>query len=318
MSTVAKKIAGASSTIFSFEILPPLRGNSIRRVYDIIDKLRPFNPQYINITSHHSEMRSIPTADGRGRQVTVKRRPGTVAIAAAIQQRYGITAVPHIICSGFTKEETEYALLDLNFLGIHNLLLLRGDKKNSPAEWNNASVYHPHATDLQRQVNMFNSGMAIDGTTIEGIDTPFSYGMACYPELHEEADSADTDLAYALDKVQNGAEYLVTQMFFDNEKYFQFVRRAREAGINVPIIPGIKPISKMRQRTLLPDIFHLSLPSDLDHALSQCTSDAQARAVGTEWCVAQCRELMAAGVPGLHFYTHFAEDSVSDICQQIF
>ena len=228
--------------VFSFEILPPLKGNSIFKVFNIIDKLKEFDPTYINITSHHSEYVLKEQPDGSLRRVSTRKRPGTVAIAAAIQNKYGIAAVPHIICKGFTKEETEYALLDLNFLGISNLLLLRGDCKGYDTMQQDPELYNEHATDLQQQVNLFNEGYSLDGTRIEGIETPFSYGMACYPEKHEEAPNYDSDLYWAKKKVEGGAKYLVTQMFFDNEKYYRFVERCREAGIKVPIIPGIKPI----------------------------------------------------------------------------
>lgn len=318
MSIVNDILNDKSRTAFSMEILPPLRGNSIDRVYDIIDKLAEFKPSYINITSHASECVYVQQPDGSHRKTSLRRRPGTVAVAAAIQNRYGITAVPHIICNGFTKDETEYALLDLNFLGIHELLLLRGDAKaDAPADVKAEDV-NVYASDLQQQVNSFNKGIGFDGTRIEGIATPFNYGMACYPEKHEESPNADIDLEYAAMKVRNGASYLVTQMFFDNSRYFDFVERCRKAGITVPIVPGIKPITKTRQMTLLPKVFRSDIPEALASELRKCTTDAAATAVGKEWCVAQCRELMAAGVPGLHFYTHYAADSVSDVCRQIF
>ena len=234
-------VKNSNKTAFSFEILPPLKGNSIQKVYNVIDKLLEFDPKYINITSHHSEYIYKTMPDGSFQKVNIRKRPGSVAIASAIQNKYSIPAVPHIICKGFTKDETEYALIDLNFLGVHNLLLLRGDIKTLEVE-NKPELYHEHATDLQQQVNNFNNGIALDGSKIDGIDTPFSYGMACYPEKHEEAPNMDSDIFYLKEKVKNGADYLVTQMFFDNQKYFSFVDRCRKEGINVPIIPGIKPI----------------------------------------------------------------------------
>lgn len=307
-----------SKPVFSFEILPPLRGNSIHRVYDIIDRLKEFDPGYINITSHHSECVYITQPDGSLRKKTVRRRPGTVAIASAIQNKYGIPAVPHLICKGFSKDETEYALLDLNFLGISNLLLLRGDSKSDDTLSQDPDKYHLHATDLQKQINDFNRGIAIDGSILEGIETPFSYGMACYPEKHEEAPNPDIDLHYAKMKADAGASYLVTQMFFDNQKYFDFVKRCREAGITIPIIPGIKPITKLRQMTLLPKVFHVDIPEDLARELRKCSSDLDAKACGKEWCVAQSRELMSNGVPGLHYYTLMASGVVHDVCKEIF
>lgn len=318
MSVSDKYHSSDGTPVFSFEILPPLRGNSIHRVYNIIDKLREFEPGYINITSHHSECIYLPQPDGSLRKKTIRRRPGTVAIASAIQNKYGITAVPHIICKGFSKDETEYALLDLNFLGINNLLLLRGDSKSEDTLVQDPEKYHLHATGLQQQVNDFNRGIAVDGSALEGIETPFSYGMACYPEKHEEAPNLESDLMYARRKADAGASYLVTQMFFDNSKYFSFVEKARRAGITIPIIPGIKPITKTRQLTMLPKVFHLDIPESFALELGKATSDKEAAEIGKEWCVQQCRELINAGVPGLHFYTLMASDSVRDICHKIF
>lgn len=300
--TVIESIEHSRSPIFSFEILPPLKGNDIQGVYNVVDKLREFNPSYINITSHHNE--------------GPRKRPGTVAIAAALQFRYGIAAVPHIICMGFTREETESALLDLNYLGIHNLLLLRGDDKGLPPA--DPAVSNKYALDLQKQVNAFNRGESTDGSLIRGIDTPFAYGMACYPEKHAEATSAESDLAIAKAKVDAGAQYLVTQMFFDNTKYYDFVSRCRQAGITVPIIPGIKPIVKADQLTVLPRVFACHMPEPLVSELKRCSTDAEATEVGVEWSIAQCRDLMAHGVPGLHFYTFLASESVRRIAQVIY
>lgn len=318
MTAIADKINAASSPLFSFEILPPLKGNSVYRVYSIIDKLMEFNPSYINITSHHSEAIYVPQPDGSHRRTTIRRRPGTVAIASAIQNKYGIPAVPHIICKGFSKDETEYALLDLNFLGITNLLLLRGDSKSLDTQKQDPEKFHQFATDLQKQVNDFNAGIGIDGSTIEGIDTPFSYGMACYPEKHEEAPNLEFDLEFAKMKVENGAKYLVTQMFFDNNKYFEYVDRCRAIGIDVPIIPGIKPITKAHQMTVLPRVFHIDIPESFSKELMRCTSDSQAAECGVEWCIEQCKELIAKGVPGIHFYTHYASDSVCKVAKSIY
>lgn len=284
----------------------------------MIEKLLEFDPKYINITSHHSESIYVPQEDGTHKKVTVRKRPGTVAVAAAIQNKYGIAAVPHIICKGFTKDETEYALLDLNFLGISNLLLLRGDSKSVDTLNQDPASFHEHATDLQLQINDFNKGISLDGGKLEGIETPFTYGMACYPEKHEEAPNLDIDLHYAKEKVKNGAQYLVTQMFFDNRKYFDFVERCRAEGIDVPIIPGIKPITKINQMTVLPKVFHVDIPEAFASELRKSKSDAEAAEAGVEWAVAQCRELISAGVPGIHFYTLMASDSVRKVCREIF
>lgn len=316
--TVAESIkASGGRPIFSFEVLPPLKGNSIERVYRIVDKLMEFDPKYINITSHHSESVYVPQPDGSHRKVTVRKRPGTVAVAAALQNKYGVPAVPHIICKGFSKEETEYALLDLNFLGIHNLLLLRGDSKSIDTARQDPSLFHEHATDLQVQVNEFNAGRSLDGTQLEAIETPFAYGMACYPEKHEEAPNMESDLRFARMKVDAGAQYLVTQMFFDNQKYYEFVDRCRKAGINVPIIPGIKPIVLRNQLTVLPRVFRSDIPEAFANELRKANTDAEAAAIGTEWCIAQCRDLLAHGVPGLHFYTLLASDAVRTVAKNV-
>lgn len=311
-------IQGSGKTAFSFEILPPLKGNSIQKVYNVIDKLRKFDPKYINITSHHSEYIYKTLPDGKMEKVNIRKRPGSVAIASAIQNKYNITAVPHIICKGFTKEETEYALIDLNFLGVYDLLLLRGDIKTLEAADANSKLYHNHATDLQEQINNFNKGIAVDGSTFEANETPFSYGMACYPEKHEEAPNMDSDIHYLKQKVANGADYLVTQMFFDNQKYYDFVERCRAEGIQVPIIPGIKPVVFKNQLTVLPKIFRSDIPEPFASELRKCNTDEEAREVGVEWCINQCKDLVAHGVPSLHFYTMMATDSVYRVAKEIY
>jgi methylenetetrahydrofolate reductase (NADPH) len=240
-----------------------------------------------------------------------------VAIASAIQNKYGIPAVPHIICKGFTKDETEYALIDLNFLGVYDLLLLRGDVKTLENA-GDKTLYHEHATDLQKQVNDFNQGIALDGSRFEANETPFSYGMACYPEKHEEAPNMESDIRYLKEKVANGADYLVTQMFFDNEKYYSFVDRCRKEGITVPIIPGIKPIVFMSQLTVLPKVFRSDIPEPFAKELRKCKTDEEAKQVGVEWCTAQCKDLIAHGVPSLHFYTMMASDSVYKVAKEIY
>ena len=311
-------IQGSGKTAFSFEILPPLKGNSIQKVYNVIDKLREFDPKYINITSHHSEYIYKTLPDGKMEKVNIRKRPGSVAIASAIQNKYNITAVPHIICKGFTKEETEYALIDLNFLGVYDLLLLRGDIKTLEAADANSKLYHNHATDLQEQINNSNKGIAVDGSTFEANETPFSYGMACYPEKHEEAPNLDSDIYYLKQKVANGADYLVTQMFFDNQKYYDFVERCRAEGIQVPIIPGIKPVVFKNQLTVLPKIFRSDIPEPFASELRKCNTDEEAREVGVEWCINQCKDLVAHGVPSLHFYTMMATDSVYRVAKEIY
>lgn len=311
-------IQDSKDPVFSFEILPPLKGNSIYKVYGIIDKLLRFNPKFVNITSHHSEYIYKPLPDGTHKRVSVVKRPGTVAVSAAIQNKYGLIPVPHIICSGFTKEETEYALLDLNFLGIDNLFLVRGDQDSKGEEKKDPETYNIHASDLQKQINDFNKGEGINEIKIDGIETPFSYGMACYPEKHEEAPNIESDLHYLKKKVENGADFLISQMFFDNSKYLDFVKKCRDIGITVPILPGIKPISKMHHLSLLPKTFKIDIPEELAEEVRECKNDAEVKEVGIKWGIRQCRELLDNGVPGIHFYTMSAAESVTRIAEKIF
>lgn len=318
MKKIIDVIESRKSPFLSLEILPPLKGNSIYKVFDIIDKLKRFDPQFVNITSHHSEYIYKPLPNGTHRRVSVVKRPGTVAIAAAIQNRYGLIPVPHIICRGFTKEETEYALLDLNFLGINNLMLLRGDDKREFISDTNKENYHEHATDLQNQINLFNKGIGLEDMAIQGIETPFSYGMACYPEKHEEAPNMDSDIHYLKMKVDNGADYLITQMFYDNDKYFKFVDRCRAEGINVPIIPGIKPIYRKQQLTVLPKVFRTDIPETLASQIREAETDKDVKEIGIDWCIKQCQELIEKGVPGIHFYTMGISDGVARIAEKIF
>lgn len=315
---VTEHFNNSGSPVFSFEILPPLKGNSIHKVFKIVDTLREYDPKFINITSHHSEYIYKEQPDGTLRRLSVLRRPGTVAIAAALQTKYGITTVPHIICKGFTREETEYALLDLNFLGIHNLFIVRGDDKTQGDMHGRPEDYHEHALDLQNQINLFNKGEGVDGTPIQGIQSPFSYGMACYPEKHEEAPNIESDIYYLKKKIENGAEYLLTQMFFDNQKYFDFVERCRAGGITVPIVPALKPISKLRQLNVLPKVFRTDIPEALASQLRDAKTDAEASEIGVDWSIRQCRELIEYGVPGIHFYTMSLSENVSRIAREVF
>jgi methylenetetrahydrofolate reductase (NADPH) len=314
--SITEKILKSKNTAFSFELLPPLKGNGIDSVYKTIDTLLEFDPKYINITTHRSEMVYHELPNGLFERVAERHRPGTVAIAAAIQNKYHIPVVPHVLCSGFTESETEYVLMDLQFLGITDLLLLRGDKAKHDKSF--VPTGHTHATDLQKQVNAFNDGFFIDGTKMKKQGHPFSYGMACYPEKHEEAPNLVTDIQYAKMKVEAGASYLVTQMFFDNQKYFDFVETCRQEGITVPIIPGIKPITFANQYTALPKIFHVDLPEAFALELSKCKTDADASEVGVEWCALQARELKEKGVPSIHFYSMMATQSVKRVAEKIY
>ncbi len=304
-------------TAFSFELLPPLKGNSIQQVFNVIERLKEFDPKYINITTHHSENIFVKNEDGTIQKRSIRKRPGSVAIAASIQNKYGITAVPHIISTGFTQEETEYALFDLSFLGVHDLLVLRGDSSNLDEEQLSMDS-HPYATGLQSQINDFNKGISFDGSPFDAPEFPFSYGMACYPELHAESPDMESELFYLKKKVENGADYLVTQMFFDNNKYFQFVDLCRQEGISVPIIPGIKPIHLKSQLTVLPKIFRSSIPDELAHELQKCKNDVDAKEVGVEWCIKKCKELVSHNVPSIHFYSFMASESVYKVAKEIY
>lgn len=304
---------------FSFEILPPLKGKGINQLYKNIDALMEFRPRYINITTHRSELVYKGTSDGMYQRVSERSRPGTVAVAAAIQQKYAIPAVPHIICSGFSKVETEYALIDLNFLGINNLLILRGDKAKHENRFVANENGYSHASELIDQVNKFNEGYFIDGTRMDIInDNYFAYGVAGYPEKHDEAPNMDMDLMWLKQKVDKGAEYIVTQMFFDNEKFFSFVKRCREIGIHVPIIPGLKPITSTSQLTLLPKVFHVDLPNDLANEILKCKNDDDAKQLGVEWCTNQAKELIDSGINNLHFYSLMATESVKKVAEKLF
>ncbi|MCM1022093.1 MAG: methylenetetrahydrofolate reductase [NAD(P)H] [Muribaculum sp.] len=306
-------------TGFSFEVLPPLKGKGIAQLFRNIDTLRQFDPLYINITTHRSEIVFRNTADGLYKRVSERSRPGTVAVAAAIQQKYGIPAVPHLICSGFSKIETEYALIDLNFLGITNLLLLRGDKAKHESRFVPNENGHDHATGLQAQVNEFNRGYFIDGTEMDIVtDEKFSYGVAGYPEKHEESPNIDLDIAFLKQKIDGGADYVVTQMFFDNQKYYDFVDRCRRAGIAAPIIPGLKPITTRSQLNILPKTFHVDMPMELANELIKCSDDNQAKAIGVEWCRMQAADLIAHGVPSIHFYSLNAVRSVEQVARQVY
>lgn len=308
-----------SSTGFSFEVLPPLKGKGIEGLFRNIDTLKEFDPLYINITTHRSELMYLSENDGRYRRVSMRSRPGTVAVAAAIRQKYGIPTVPHLIGSGFNRKETEYALIDLNFLGITNVLTLRGDKAKHEAKYIPEPDGYDHAIDLARQVNRFNLGYFSDESRMEQPPVnKFSFGVAGYPEKHEEAPNRELDLLFLKQKVDEGADYVVTQMFFDNRKYFRFVEECRRIGITVPIIPALKPITKLGQLTVLPKVFHVDLPSELAKALMQCQSDDEAKEVGVEWCIAQARELIEHNIPSIHFYSLNAVKSVYRVAKAIY
>ena len=302
---------------FSFEVLPPLKGTGTDRLFADIDKLAELQPAFINITTHHSEFVYRELTGGQFERLRVRRRPGTIAIAAAIQQRYHVPVQPHIICSGATVEDIEYELIDLQFLGIHDLLLLRGDKAREDSRFTPTPGGHAHTTDLIRQVVRFNDGFFADGTPIKHPGRRFDFGVACYPEKHEEAPNMERDMQYLKEKQELGAQYAVTQLFFDNRKYFEFVERARQMGITMPIIPGIKPMAKLSQLTVVPQTFHCDIPEALAREIVKCKTDEDARQLGIEWTTEQCRDLYQHGVENIHFYTVSAVDSVVEVARRL-
>ena len=302
---------------FSFEVLPPLKGTGTERLFSTIEKFKEFNPAYINITTHHSEYVYREVEGGQYERLRLRRRPGTVAIAAAIQNKFGIPVIPHVICSGASAFDIEYELIDLQFLGIENLLLLRGDKAKEDSRFVPTPGGYSHTTELIEQVNRFNDGFFNDGTPIKNPSGKFGFGVACYPEKHEEAPNIEMDMEYLKLKQDLGADYAVTQLFYDNQKYFDFVKRAREMGITMPIIPGLKPFAKLSQLTVVPKTFHCDLPQELAQEVLKCKTDDDARQLGIEWTTEQCRQLYAAGVHNIHFYTVSAVDSVREVAKRL-
>jgi len=303
-------------TDFSFEVLPPLRGKGLTSVYNTIDRLMPYNPVCVNITTHRAETVYNELPNGTFQKLSVRNRPGTVAIAAAIKERYHIHTVPHIICSGFTASEIESELIDLSYLGITDLLLLRGDRAKGDNRFIATPGGYEHATELCKQVNDFNNGQLLGGMTTEPLAVPFTFGVAGYPEKHDEAMNLDTDIAHLKAKVAMGAKRIVTQMFFDNSKYFAFVERLRSEGINIPVIPGIKPLTTLNHCTMLPRTFHIDFPQELACEFEKCRTNDDVKALGVEWGIQQVRELKEAGVPIVHFYTMNAAYSTELIIKQ--
>lgn len=316
--SVIDKIGQRGRTAFSFELLPPLKGNNIDKLYDAIDTLWEFEPAYINITDHRSEYVFKDMGNGTYTRQRLRRRPGSVAVAAAIKNKYDISVVPHVLCSGFTREDTEYELLDLQFLGIYDLLVLRGDKAPDEKTFTPEKKGNAHALDLAYQIQDFNKGIFVDGSQMLVSKTPFNFGVACYPEKHEEAPNMERDIYWLKQKQEAGAQYAVTQLFYDNSKYFNFLKMAREAGVTIPIIPGIKPMSKLSQLTVIPKTFKVDLPKELVSEALKLHTDDEMKQLGIEWGVQQCKDLIKAGVPSLHFYALGATDSVKEIAKKIF
>jgi methylenetetrahydrofolate reductase (NADPH) len=293
----------AKDTLVSFEVLPPLKGKNISSLYQHLDPLMEFKPSFVNVTYHRSEHIFKKKADGTFEKVEVRKRPGTVGICAAIMNHYQVDAVPHLICGGFTKRETEDALIDLNFLGIDNVLVLRGDATKNESSFEPEPDGNRYAIDLLKQVDRLNNGIYLEEDIRDGFRTKFCMGVAGYPEKHFEAPNLETDLKHLKAKVDAGAEYIVTQMFFDNAKFFAFVDKCKENGINVPIIPGLKPLTNKKQLSVIPRIFHVDLPNELIEAMNKTKTDEEAEKVGEEWLIHQSKELKKSGVPVLHYYT---------------
>ncbi len=310
---VIKHLENAKQTLFSFEILPPLKGKSINSIYNTLDPLMEYNPPFIDVTYHREEYVYKNRKDGLLERISVRKRPGTVGICAAIMNKYDVDTVPHIICGGFNKEETENALIDLDFLGVDNVLVLRGDPIKSETYFTAEEGGHRFASELLKQVDGMNNGIYLDEELKNSSKTDFCIGVAGYPEKHFESANMRSDIHFLKKKVEAGADYIVTQMFFDNQKYFDFVKLCRENDIDIPIIPGLKPISTKKQLTLLPHRFNLNLPNELVDEVLKCKSNEDVRQVGVEWAINQTKELIEFGAPCIHFYTMGKSDNVQKI-----
>lgn len=315
---ITEHLKSAKDTLFSIEILPPLKGKSIQSIFDGIDPLMEFKPAFVDVTYHREEYIYKKREGGYLEKVSIRKRPGTVGICAAIMNKYDVEAVPHIICGGFTKEETENALIDLQFLGIDNVLALRGDSIKTESSFVPEPGGHNYAIDLVKQIKDMNSGIYLDDEMKDASPTDFCMGIAAYPEKHFEAPNLYSDMKWLKAKVDAGADYIVTQMFFDNEKYFQFVDLCRKNGINVPIIPGLKILSSRKQLIALPKVFHIDLPQDLYIELEKCKDDKAVKEVGVKWCIQQSKELKKAGVPCLHYYTMGTSESTKRVAKEVF
>jgi len=306
------------NTLISFEVLPPLKGGRMQSIFDTLDPLMEFKPPFIDVTYHREDFVYRKNATGHYEKTAIRKRPGTIGICASIMHRYGVDAVPHLICGGFTKEDTENALIDLNFLNINNVLALRGDARKFEGKFIAEESGHNYAIDLVKQVEDMNKGIYLDGEIENGEKTDFCIGIAGYPEKHFEAPNMDFDLEWTKKKVEAGANYIVTQMFFDNQNYFRYVEQCRAEGINVPIVPGLKPITKKYQLNSLPRLFHLDLPKDLADAIGKAKNAEARRQVGIEWATMQSKELKASGVPCMHYYTMGDTDTIRQIVEAVY
>ncbi len=316
--SVIEKIRNAKGPLFTFELLPPLKGHSIERIYSAIDRLMEFEPAYINFTSHRNETIYRERSDGFLEKRVTRLRPGTIALAAAVKYKYNITVVPHILCGGFTREETENVLIEMRFLNIDDVLALRGDPQKGSRVFIPGKDGHRYTSELVAQIVDMNNGKYLEDTLREKTPTNFCIGVAGYPEKHSEAPNMETDIVNLRKKVDAGAQYIVTQMFFDNEKYFRFRDMCRDAGIDVPVIPGIKPISALNDIKMLPQTFHIDLPNDLVKEAEKCSTDEEIREVGVEWTTMQSRELISRGAPGIHYYTLGRSDNIARIVKASF
>jgi methylenetetrahydrofolate reductase (NADPH) len=305
-------------TQFSFEILPPLKGQDIQSIFTSIDPLMEFNPPFIDVTYHREEYVYKEMENGLLKKQVVKKRPGTVGICAAIQNKYSVDAIPHILCGGFTKEDTENFLIDLGFLGIDNVMALRGDAVKSETYFKPEKKGHRYASELVTQINDMNHGKYLDDALLNTTNTNFCIGVAGYPEKHLEAPSIDSDIHFLKKKINNGASYIVTQMFYDNKNFFEFVDKCRLAGINVPIIPGLKPISTKRQLNLIPHRFNVDLPDNLIMEVVKCKDNNAVREVGVAWCIEQSKELLKYGVPFLHYYSMGKSSNIYQVASEVF
>ena len=304
--------------LFSFEILPPLKGQNIQSIFDSIDPLMEFNPPFIDVTYHREEYEFKELENGLLQKKIVKKRPGTVGICAGIQNKYNVDAIPHILCGGFTKEDTENLLIDLDFLGIDNVVALRGDAVKSEIYFKPEKDGHAFASELVSQIHNLNNGIYLDADLQNSASTDFCIGVAGYPEKHMEAPSLDSDIHFLKQKIKNGADYVITQMFFDNQKFFDFVAKCRAAGITVPIIPGLKPIATKKQLNLIPHRFSIELPDALIMEVVKAKDNEAVRQIGIEWCIQQSIELVAAGIPVLHYYSMGKAANVKAIASSIF
>ncbi len=315
---VIQHIQEAKNTLFSIEILPPLKGQNISSIFETMDKLMEFQPAFVDVTYHREEYVFRDAGNGLLEKHVVKKRPGTVGICAAVTNRYRVDTVPHIICGGFSRQDTEDALIDLNFVGIDNVLVLRGDPIKSEGRFKPETEGHAYASELVEQVVRMNQGLYLDPDLKDVQRTNFCIGVAGYPEKHFEAPNLNSDLKYLKAKVDAGAEYIVTQMFYDNSKFFSFVEKCKAMGIDVPIIPGLKPLSTKSQLSIIPHHFHIDMPEELVDMVEKAKSDAEVREIGIQWCIQQSKELKAAGVPVLHYYTMGKAKSTAEIAKAVF